>query len=113
MPITLSEPAIERSTYAITVPFVDEAGASVTPTAATWTLLDKVGAIVNSRNDVVITPATTVTIVLSGADLALDAAYSGKTRIVLVEWTFNSSIGTGLPGKDNIRFTIADLVGVP
>lgn len=113
MPTTMTLHAVERSTYAIPIAFLDDAGAAVTPSAATWTLTDGNGTVVNSRTAVVITPlSTTATIVLSGADLALLAALQANARYVLIEYTYTSSLGSGLPGKDQILFYIDDLAGV-
>ena len=70
MPTTLTEAAVERSTYAIAVSFYDEAGKAVEPNAGlTWTLSTSSGVIVNSREKVAIESAETVTIVLHGEDL--------------------------------------------
>jgi hypothetical protein len=113
MPTTLTTPAIEQSTYVITVPFADETGASVAPNAGTltWSLLTKDGTVVNSRSNVPITSASTVTIVLHGADLALVAGQS-KTRKVTIKGLYNSTLGTGLELKDEITFSIVNLVGI-
>lgn len=112
MPIHLEELANERSTYAVRVSFFDENGAALTPTAVTWTLSDAVGNIVNSREDVAISPASAITIVLSGADLAITDAYYETTRKLLIEATYTSSLGAGLPFKDEITFSIADFTEV-
>jgi hypothetical protein len=111
MPAQLSTEAIEESTYPVTVSFTDEAGAAVIPTAATWTLSDKNGNVVNSREDVVISSlAASVTIVLSGDDLALS---NGRIRKLTIKATYNSSLGNGLPLKDEVTFLITNLVNVP
>lgn len=113
MPVTLTTPAVEQSTYAITALFFDETGAAVAPNAdtLTWSLLKKDGTVVNNRLNVPIVSAATVTIVLHGADLALTTGES-KTRIVLLRGTYNSSLGTNLEIKDEITFSVAALVGV-
>lgn len=113
MPTQLANDAIERSTYAVTAAFLDDVGAAVTPSAATWTLSDDRGVVVNSRSAVAISPlATTATIVLSGADLAIGASYNGRRRHLLIEYTYTSSLGAGLPGKDVAIFDVLDLAGV-
>ena len=63
--------AIEQSTYVITASFTDETGAAVVPNSVTWTLVNGDGQVVNSRSAVSVTPASSVTIVLSGDDLDL------------------------------------------
>lgn len=110
MSTLLTERAIERSTYAVTVVFTDANGDNVTPNAGlTWTLTDCDGAIINNRSAVPIASAGTVTIVLSGDDLDLD---DGSQRYLLVEGTFTSDLGSNLPLKSEARFRIANLVGV-
>jgi hypothetical protein len=115
MPIVLTTPAIEQSTYAIAASFTDDAGLTVAPNAGlTWSLYKKVGGVatvVNSRLNVAIASASTVTILLSGADLAIVPGES-KTRFVIVQGTYNSTLGTNLPMKQQISFGIVDLVGV-
>lgn len=105
--------ATERSTFVVRVAFFDEEAAAVAPTAASWSLTDTDGVVVNSRDDVAISPlATTATIVLSGADLAVSGAVS-VTRVLTVEATYTSSLGSGLPLKQEIRFPVDPLVAVP
>ena len=68
--------ASEEGTYAIDeIQFLDsqDTPAAVTPEAGsvTWCLTNKNGDIINSREDVPITSASSMTIVLSGDDLAV------------------------------------------
>lgn len=112
MPDLLSPPAVEKSTYAIDVAFTDDAGVSVVPNAGlTWSLLTLAGSAVNSRTNVAITSAATVTIVLSGNDLALTAGELRK-RAILVQGTYNSTLGSNLPLKRMAIFSIEELIGV-
>ncbi len=113
MPTTLTTPAVEQSTFAIVASFTDETGAAVAPnTGLTWTLVDNAGVVINSRLNVAITSASTITIVLHGADLALTAGASRKRR-VLIKGTYNSSLGTNMEIKDEVTFSIMNLEGVP
>ncbi len=69
MPATLTTNAVEKSTYIVTAAFTDEDGDAVTPNAGlVWTLTDMNGVVINSREDVSISPDTSVDIVLSGND---------------------------------------------
>ena len=112
MATELAVSAVEQSTYVVKIDFLDEDGVAVTPTAATWTLTDPAGNVVNSRTAVSISsPASTVNVVLSGLDLALEG-YSTSTRHFLVEATYNSTLGNGLPLKAEATFEIEDLVAV-
>jgi hypothetical protein len=113
----LTEPAIEQSTYAVIAAFTDDAGTALVPNTGTlmWTLLKKVdgvATVVNSKLNVAITSAASVTVVLSGDDLALVVGQS-KSRWVLFEGEYNSALGSNLPFKHECVFQILDLVGVP
>lgn len=114
----LSEKAQEGSTYGIKVAFTeksdpsDAVGTPFTPNSGLkWSLKDKYGTEVNERTDIPITPAESVVIVLSGADLALGG---GPTRrYVTVEGTYNGVLGNNLPLVDEVSFPIQNLVGQP
>lgn len=93
------------------VSFFDEDGTAVTPSAATWTLTDDHGTVINSRSAVALTLAPVATIVLSGADLAASDPLRLNRRL-LVEWTYDSTAGTNLPGKHEASFDVDDLVAV-
>lgn len=108
MPITLTKHARERSTYVVDVSFFDENNAAVIPTAIYWTLTDGNAIVVNSRLVVSVTPAASVSILLSGADLAIGYGLLEKTRKLLIEATYNSTLGSGLPLKEEITFEIDD-----
>ena len=111
MPIIISSPhAVEQSTYGITVSFLDDAGASVIPTAAsvTWTLTNEQGNVINSRSNVAITSASSIVIVLHGYDLARGPGDNG-VRLVTIKATYNSTLGTALELKDQIQFTLDNL----
>lgn len=94
------------------VTFYDEDGAAVVPNAITWTLTDEDGNVINSRLDVpVATPASSISILVSGDDLAVPDA-TDLVRKLLVEWTYDSSLGTDIPAKTQATFTIEALPGV-
>lgn len=114
MPLPLSITPKEEGTLLITVgPFTDDTGATVTPSAVTWTLTDVVGTVVNSRSAVSITPpASSVTILLSGDDLALSSTLRGVKRILLVRFVYTSTSGSGLVGYIEREFSIQPLVAV-
>jgi hypothetical protein len=109
MPTKLTTLAPERGTYVVRASFADENEDAVTPNSGlTWTLTDAQGTVVNSRLAVSIVAASTVNIVLTGLDLALGDELFGKTRKLLIEGTYNSSLGNNLPIKEEITFTIAN-----
>lgn len=114
MPTILTTRANEKSTYVITSAFTDEKGAAVVPTAITWTLASRSGTIINGRTQVAVAaPASSIDIVLSGLDLALQTGEEIQAvRILTVEATYASSLGEGLPLKDQCSFTVDDLKSV-
>lgn len=115
MTVPLIEAEIyEGSTVGFRVSFVDDTGAPVTPSVATWTLTDKQDHVVNARSAVNITPlGTSVVIVLFGDDLAIGAeGITGKQRQLLVQATYDSSLGNDRPWNQAINFNITDLVAV-
>lgn len=112
MPTELIIQAVERSTIAIRAQFTDEAGDALVPVTLAWTLTDADGTVVNARSAVSVTPAATVVIVLTDADLSLAAPLAGTTRYLLIEGTYDSDLGTGLALRDQVAFTISDLVKV-
>lgn len=114
----LSEKAQEGSTFAIKVDFTvkvdpdDEVGIPFTPNSGLiWSLKDKDGTEVNGKTDVPITSAESITIVLSGDDLALSGG--PVHRYVTVEGTFNGVLGNDLPLVGEASFQIQNLVGMP
>jgi len=116
MPITLELHADEESTYLATAAFTDAAGDPVTPNANTikWTLSDMEGTVINSRNNVVIASATSVDIVLSGDDLALQTGETGTVkRLLTVVAVYDSTEGTDLPLNEETVFLLDPLVKIP
>jgi len=112
VPTALTTEAVERSTFVIRASFTDETGAAVAPNSGlTWTLTDMVGNVVNSRTAVAITSAATITIVLHGADLALSDTFRDNRRVVTIQGTYTSSLGT-LEIVDQVAFAIINLAAV-
>lgn len=114
MPTKLTSYAVENSTFAIVAAFTDENDDALTPDSITWTLCDTTGAIVNSREDVAIgSPAVSVTIVLSGDDLAvIDNSNQSETRYLEISAVFDSDLGDDLPLKDRAEFKVINLKSV-
>jgi len=101
------ENADEESSYIIHLEFWDEAPVPdlILPVTASWTLRNRTGGIVNGRTEVEITPlTTTVDIVLAGDDLDVNAY--GAVRYFIVEATYNSTLGMGLPLREEATFRI-------
>lgn len=113
MPVTLTisatgQPArpSDQSTLVIGLAFTDHDGVAAIPIAATWSLTDEHGNVINERLDETITPAASVDIALSGDDLKYS---EGPKRVFTVEWTYSSNLGT-LPGRDQREFTVENLL---
>jgi len=111
----LSPGASEESTYIIRGRFYDENSVAVTPNALTWTLTDAAGTVINSRENIVITPGTVVDIGLSGDDLAILTGESDRVfvwRYLVIEGNYDSAFGSGLPIRSQCKFAVTNLRGV-
>jgi hypothetical protein len=113
----LPVPALEQSTYAVRVSFVDaETGDPMTPKALAWRLVRGDGSVVNGRAAVAFAPedlASTVLVVLSGDDLAFSRpSLDNEQRILFVDGLFDWGTYPDLPLRDEFRFTIRDLKGI-
>jgi len=113
MPITITDTANEKSTFALELAITDENGDPLTPNTLTWTLTDLAGNVINERAGIEIaTPASTVTVVLSGDDLALPER-AAPLRVVTLEGTYDSDLGNDLLLKEEVQFAIRNLVRAP
>ena len=102
---------LERSTAALVASFRDEAGELITPSAINWTLTDGDGNVVNERSAVDVAPANSVTIVLTGDDLAVAAGDDGR-RQVIVRATYDGALGDDLPIVGVLEFTVRNVPGL-
>lgn len=106
-----SDNAQEEGTLVLNIAWYDEDGNAVTPSAATWTLTDLDGNVINSRQDVSISSLSTSNdVVLKGDDLAISPY--GVNRQLLAKWTYTSSAGSGLPATHAYQFKIDNMSGV-
>ncbi len=113
--ITIRKPrAKERSTYVISMKFKDETGEDAVPTAIKWTLCDENSNPINGRKDVeVLVPANEIDVVLKGDDLQiLEGEKDQETvqRYVVIEATYNSTLGTGLPLNEVAMFELTNFL---
>jgi hypothetical protein len=102
----------EQSSCGIVVSFFDTTQSPVIPSSVKWTLTDLEGNVVNERSEESITPGAVVTIVLSGADLAITSALVGRKRQLLVEAVYTGTLGTNLPLVQAVNFEITGLIGI-
>jgi len=114
MPTEITQQVNEQSTAVFTVDFFNESGAPVAPASLKWSLVDADNTIINAREQIPITPAASVNIVLSGADLQIvNPASTKEYRWLVVEGVYASSYGPNLAIKDEIKFIIRNLHYVP
>lgn len=105
--------AVENSTFPITVSFTDENGDPVVPNSGlSWTLTDQNGTVVNGRTAVALSPATSVTIVLSGNDLAVPAGKSRIIQLLAIAGTYTSDLGANLPLLEEVEFEVRGLTAL-
>lgn len=110
---TLTEPAIDGSTYYITFEFWDKhtPPIAITPTSIMWTLINEHGAVINGRQDVIISlPAASVEIVVFGDDILFA---DGAKRIITVKALYDDPPLADLPLNDEAQFSITDLRVIP
>jgi len=105
--------AIEQSTGCVTVSFKDESGAAVVPDSAKWTLVNNANNVVNNNEQVEIAAenlSSEITIVLSGDDLKIFSnVNSVEARWLIVEATYTSDRGAGLPLNQAYKFEVVNL----
>lgn len=101
------------STKTFTVEFEDEEGNAVIPNEPLyWRLTDTAGNVINSRTAVLLTPATSVDITLSGNDLLIqssEATMKEVTRVLTLKGTYDSNKGTDLEINDECVFYVKNL----
>jgi hypothetical protein len=104
----------ERSTKAFVLKFLDENDDEADMETLVWSLTDISENIINDlEQEVVATPNSPVTILLSGDDLQILAHERGAPqvfRFLVLEGTYNSStLGNDLPKTEQIMFKINNL----
>lgn len=115
-----TDTAPEKGTIGIEVSFVDEEDVALTPNTITWTLTNRphrglAPTVVNGREDVAVAvPSSTITVVLSGDDLTfLDDSGEDEQvlveRVFTVEYAYDSTLGSDLPGKAQYIFALERL----
>lgn len=114
--MTVPNEVKEGSSVGIKVTFLEKSsddpeGSPVVPNAgAVWKLTDAEGNIVNNRENQSLPVASTVTIVIGGADTTLNNDYPAM-RYITVEAEYNSMLGEDLVIVDEVPLKIIDLKG--
>lgn len=102
----------EQGTGVFDCVFTDENGDSVTPDTVSWTITDSSGTVINEREQVEVeSPDSTTTITIYGDDLKILESETGSyvARFIVIEGTYTSDLGSGLPTKDEAFFTVKNL----
>ena len=104
--------AVEASSLVVTAVLTDEDDVSVVPDSVTWTLVDASGNVINSREDVVLSPAASVDAVLSGADLPWYGQKITDTYSIYITFkaVYDSSLENNLPLIDEAKINIRNIL---
>ena len=109
MTTNLRKAAQDTGTYFLFISLYDELDQLVTPTHLNWTLRNELGEIVNDRENVIVTPASQIVVVLQDNDLR---RVDGSVRVVVVDGRYDSTYGSYLHLIDSALFQINDIDGV-
>lgn len=103
--IELKKRAEDSSTYGAEFTLYDSTDQTVTPNTVKWSLYDANGNIVNSRNAVNVSPASPVTIVLTGDDLAVTGA-DEDVRYLRIYGTYDGSLGNDFAYSEELMIIV-------
>lgn len=104
------EKAPELGSYPVRIQVFDSDNDVIIPDTANWSLFDKRGTVINSRENIVTTPGTETNILLSGNDLKIGSF--GIDRFLLFEYTYTSTFGAGIPDNEKLFFQIEERRGL-
>ena len=94
---------------------LDAPAENVTPNTFLWTLTDANGTVINSREDVAESTASTVWVLLKGDDLVYFLNGTEK-RIITVKGTYNSILGgvvkTNVPYTGEFEFKVLNFTNI-
>lgn len=115
--------ACEEGVYKVSFILQDESDNVVVPNTIYWQLSDNIGTVINENtfasNDITGTQETITIddvtgsgfiVLLQGDDLAFVSSYDDGKRIFAIKATYDSSLGSDLPFKSELSFTITNLV---
>jgi len=103
----------DRDLLVLTFAPTDENGSAVTPSEASWSLYGPKGQIINSRHDVTLTPATSMTVALNGTDTARLTTEETGARIVVCRYKYTSSLGAGMEKSLQQDFVVLPMEDAP
>ena len=128
MATRLTKVAKERSTYIVNAVFTDEDDELAVPASMVWTLTDKDKNVVNSKENIPVSPLASVSaIVLSGLDLVVTDGEITEAnqnpnvstdpilvdRFITFVGTYDSTLGNGLPLTAEYVFSLENFINVP
>jgi len=102
----------EMGTGVIVCAFTDEDGDIVVPDSVKWTITDNNDNIINEREQIDVAPlGTAITITIFGDDLKLSDYEVGEyaDRYIVIEGTYTSDLGVGLPTTEHAFFQVKNL----
>lgn len=105
----------ERGTVSVSFTFYDSDTPpnTVTPKSAYWTLSDKYGNVINSRNQVTISPlSSTVIVTLTDDDIQITGDDDDGERRFTVVAVYDSDLGSDLKLTAERSFQVQDYVNV-
>jgi hypothetical protein len=112
MATQLSTVIKKNSTAIVTITFRDEDGQVVQPKSASWSLASLSGDIINGRRDVSITGlASTIQVVLSGADLFISKGKKVQDRVFSIKAIYDSILQDNATFNDSCIFPVENIVG--
>jgi hypothetical protein len=98
MPTQITTKANDRSTIFVTATFTDEDNLPFAPKTLAWSLYNARQEVINNRTaEAIVSPAESVTVILTGADL--DFA-DGNLRFIVFEGTYDSTLQDDLALRD-------------
>jgi hypothetical protein len=101
-----NEPVKRNSSAVVKIVLKDESGYATVPVSVQWTLTRSDGVtIINSRQNVSVTPTAATRILMSAADLAVFAD-DDNLRLVKISATYNSTDGNNLPWETTVSFYV-------
>ncbi|KKM69812.1 hypothetical protein LCGC14_1447050 [marine sediment metagenome] len=111
----LTDEAVETSNITIIATFKDEDKTIIDVSdlgSITWSLTDLDNNVVNSRENIAITTANPLTLTLEGNDLIIMAGENSSPvdRAVTFITTYDSSYGSNIPLKEEVRFKLRNRV---
>ena len=104
----------EKGSGAIGASFTNLNDEPVTPNTFKWTLSDLEGNIINNRSEVLVTPASTVWVLLKGDDLLINSSKNRRTFTIqgTFELVLDGVTYSNTPYTVEYEFGLRDLLNI-